>query len=402
MCAMPQVTPLLRLLNVVLAPGMRTRKDPDAVFERLLQEVQRGRVPLGADDLAALEGLRLLLADHAANPDLSAMGWMSAQDQIRDRLNNRAVVRDIQAKHPEVRDEPVTAPVFVVGLPRTGTTLTYNLIARSPGNRGPKLWEMTNLGLPRPDAERERLIAQARKRFSTVAKLSPAWAHLHPLIADSEEEDFMLRAHTEMYATWGPAPRYLKYVADADLTDDYRFLRDALQVMAAGEAPERWVLKHPMNLWRMPEILRAFPDARFVWTHRAPSAAVASGCSMAEATHTMYIKPGRIDLGRIGQEWLGISAGGVDRAIALREQLPADAVIDVVYDDLLADPDAVMRGVFARLDLTWGETDEANLAAALDRTGHRPHAYTLERYGLDEAQVAAAFAAYRIPASTIG
>jgi hypothetical protein len=402
MCAMPQVTPLLRLLNVVLAPGMRTRKDPDAVFERLLQEVQRGRVPLGADDLAALEGLRLLLADHAANPDLSAMGWMSTQDQIRDRLNNRAVVRDIQAKHPEVRDEPVTAPVFVVGLPRTGTTLTYNLIARSPGNRGPKLWEMTNLGLPRPDAERERLIAQARKRFSTVAKLSPAWAHLHPLIADSEEEDFMLRAHTEMYATWGPAPRYLKYVADADLTDDYRFLRDALQVMAAGEAPERWVLKHPMNLWRMPEILRAFPDARFVWTHRAPSAAVASGCSMAEATHTMYIKPGRIDLGRIGQEWLGISAGGVDRAIALREQLPADAVIDVVYDDLLADPDAVMRGVFARLDLTWGETDEANLAAALDRTGHRPHAYTLERYGLDEAQVAAAFAAYRIPASTLG
>jgi hypothetical protein len=402
MCAMPQVTPLLRLLNVVLAPGMRTRKDPDAVFERLLQEVQRGRVPLGADDLAALEGLRLLLADHAANPDLSAMGWMSTQDQIRDRLNNRAVVRDIQAKHPEVRDEPVTAPVFVVGLPRTGTTLTYNLIARSPGNRGPKLWEMTNLGLPRPDAERERLIAQARKRFSTVAKLSPAWAHLHPLIADSEEEDFMLRAHTEMYATWGPAPRYLKYVADADLTDDYRFLRDALQVMAAGEAPERWVLKHPMNLWRMPEILRAFPDARFVWTHRAPSAAVASGCSMAEATHTMYIKPGRIDLGRIGQEWLGISAGGVDRAIALREQLPADAVIDVVYDDLLADPDAVMRGVFDRLDLTWGETDEANLAAALDRTGHRPHAYTLERYGLDEAQVAAAFAAYRIPASTLG
>jgi hypothetical protein len=149
MCAMPQATPLLRLLNLLLTPGMRTRKDPDAVFERLLQEVQEGRVPLGADDLAALDGLRLLLADHAANPDLSGMGWMSTQQQIRERLDNRAVVRDIQAKHPGVRDEPVTAPIFVVGLPRTGTTLTYNLIARSPGNRGPKLWEMTNLGLPR-------------------------------------------------------------------------------------------------------------------------------------------------------------------------------------------------------------------------------------------------------------
>ena len=352
---MPQATPLLRLLNVLLAPGMRTRKDPDAVFERLLQEVQEGRVSLGADDLAALDGLRLLLADHAANPDLSALGWMSTQDQIRDRLRNRVAVRDVQASHPGVRDEPVTAPVFVVGLPRTGTTLTYNLIARSPGNRGPKLWEMNHLGLPRPEAEREKLIAAARKRYAVVGKVSPGWEHLHPLVADSEEEDFLLRAHTEMYATWGPAPRYLEYVAEADLTEDYRFLRDALQVMAAGEAPERWVLKHPMNLWRLPEILRAFPDARFVWTHRAPGAAVASGCSMAEATHTMYIKPGRIDLARIGQEWLGISAGGVERAIKLREQIPDSAVVDVLYDDLLADPTTVMHGLFENLDLTWGE-----------------------------------------------
>jgi hypothetical protein len=227
------------------------------------------------------------------------------------------------------------------------------------------------------------------------------WAHLHPLIADSEEEDFMLRAHTEMYATWGPAPRYLDYVAGADLTDDFLFLRDALQVIAAGEAPERWVLKHPMDLWRLPEILRAFPDARFVWTHRAPGAAVASGCSMAEATHMMYIKPGRIDLDRIGQEWLGISAGGVERATRLREQLPDDAVIDVVYDDLLADPATVLRGVFDRLDLTWGATDDANLAQALDRSGHRPHVYSLERYGLDEAQVAEAFRSYKIPASSL-
>lgn len=398
---MPQATPLLRLLNVLLAPGMRTRKDPDAVFDRLLQEEQRGRVALGAGDLAAVDGLRLLLADLAAYPELSPMGWSSTQDQVRDRLRNRAVVRAAQAGRPEVRDEPVTAPVFVVGLPRTGTTLTYNLIARHPGHRGPKLWEMTNLGLPRPAAERERLIAQARKRFATVAKLSPAWAHLHPLVADSEEEDFMLRAHTEMYATWGPLPRYLDHVAQADLTDDYLFLRDALQVMAAGEAPERWVLKHPMNLWRMPEILRAFPDARFVWTHRAPGAAVASGCSMAEATHVLYTKPGHIDLDRIGRDWLGISAGGVERAVRLREELPADAVIDVVYDDLLADPATVMHGVFERLGVTWGEADDANLAAALDRTGHRPHVYTLERYGLTEAQVAEAFAAYKIPNSIL-
>ncbi|HEV6952815.1 MAG TPA: sulfotransferase [Promicromonospora sp.] len=398
---MPQATPLLRLMNLLLTPGMRTRKDPDAVFDGILAEVQRDHAPLTAQDLAAVDGLRLLLADHAANPDLSGLGWMSAQDQIRDRLRNRAVVRSAQAQRPGVRDEPVTAPVFVVGLPRTGTTLTYNLVARHPGHRGPTLWEMTNLGLPLPEAERAKVIEKTRKRFAAVGRLSPAWAHLHPLIAESEEEDFMLRAHTEMFATWGPAPRYIDWVKGADLTDDFRFLREALQVIAAGEAPDRWVLKHPMDLWRTPEILRAFPDARFVWTHRAPSSAVASGCSMSEATHTMYIKPGRIDLERIGREWLEISAGGVERAMALRDQLPADAVIDVVYDDLVAEPETVVRGVFDRLGIDWTPADAANLAAATDRTGHKPHSYTLERYGLDEDQVAKAFAAYEIPPSVL-
>jgi len=115
----------------------------------------------------------------------------------------------------------------------------------------------------------------------------------------------------------------------------------------------------------------------------------------------MYIKPGRIDLDRIGQEWLGISAGGVERALELREDLPDHAVIDVVYDDLLADPATVLGRVFDLLDLTWGEPAAANLAAALDRTGHQPHHYTLDRYGLTEAEVTDAFATYKIPASSL-
>jgi hypothetical protein len=122
---------------------------------------------------------------------------------------------------------------------------------------------------------------------------------------------------------------------------------------------------------------------------------------MAEATHMMYIKPGRIDLDRIGQEWLGISAGGVERALRQREQLPDDAVIDVVYDDLLAAPETVLRGVFDRLDLAWGAADDANLAKALDRSGHRPHVYSLERYGLTEAKVDEAFRSYKIPSSSL-
>ncbi|MBL0885093.1 sulfotransferase family protein [Myceligenerans indicum] len=390
--------PMLRMLNVLLLPGARSRKDPDATFEKLLAAAQHGRRPLGPQDLTAVEPLRLLLRAHAANPHLSPFGWTTVQAGIRDRLRNRVIVRDIQARHPQVREQPVTAPVFVIGLPRTGTTFTYNLIARSPGNRGPLLWEMLNLGLPVEDpAERRRIAERTTKRLSVMDRLSPDWSQVHPLIATSEEEDFFLRDHSELHTTASTVPAYREYLADADLTDDFVLLRQALQVMSFGQEPHRWILKHPANLWRMPEILSAFPDARFVWTHRSPGRALASGCSMSEALRNMHYKPGTVDLDAIGAEWLAMLSDGVDRALGQREQLDDDVLVDVSYSDLVEEPVQVMRGVFDHLGMTWTADDDANLASARHRPRHRGHRYTLERYGLDELQVAAAFAGYRIP-----
>lgn len=392
--------PMLRMLNLFLRPGARSRRDPDAAFEKLLSQAQRGLAPLGAEDVTAVEPLRLLLRAHAANPHLSPFGWMTVQGGIRDRLRNRAIVRDVQARHPEVREQPVPAPVFVIGLPRTGTTFTYNVISRSPGSRGPLLWEMLNLGLPVDDpGERARIAERTTKRLSFLDRLSPGWSQVHPLIATSEEEDFFLRDHSEMHTTSSTVPEYRQYLAGADLTDDFVLLREALQVMSFGQEPPRWVLKHPANLWRMPEILRAFPGARFVWTHRAPGKALASGCSMSEVLRTLHYEPGTVDLDAIGAEWLAMLSDGVDRALSQRDQLDDDLLVDVSYSDLVEEPETVMRGVFDRLEMPWGEVDDANLATAQDRPHHQGHAYTLERYGLDELQVAAAFAGYRIPSA---
>ncbi|WP_460748807.1 sulfotransferase family protein [Myceligenerans cantabricum] len=396
---MSQATPMLHVLNVLLLPGYRTRKDPDAAFDKLLAGAQEGRQPLGAADLEAVEPMRLLLRAHAANPDLGPFGWTTVQQGIQDRLRNRAIVRDLQAKHPAIKDEPVQAPVFVVGLPRTGTTFTYNLIARSPGNRGPLLWEMLNLGLPVEDpAERTRTIERTTKRLSIMDRLSPDWSQVHPLIATAEEEDFFLRDHSEMHSSASTVPAYREYLAGADLTDDYLLLRDALQVLSYGQEPARWILKHPANLWRMPEIRHAFPDAKFVWTHRAPGKALASGCSMSEVLRTMHYKRGHVDLDAIGAEWLEMLSGGVERALAQRERF-GDDVIDVTYNDLVEEPEKMMRGVFERLDMAWTEADAANIATAQERPHHKGHKYTLERFGLDEYQVAAAFAGYKIPES---
>lgn len=388
----PTTPLLLHLINAGLTPAFRTRRNPGAVFDRLLARAQRGRRPLDAAGLAVVEPLRPLLAEYASVPHLSPLGWRSAQDMVGDRLRNYAAVADLRAAHPAIRDEPVTAPVFVVGLPRSGTTLTYSMLARSAANRGPKLWELQNVGLAVDDATRDRRIAEARRRYAILPRISPQWLQIHPLDPAGEEEDTFVRLHSELHGTAAPLPRYQESLRSACLGDDYLYLREVLQVLSHGRPPARWVLKHPANLWRLPEIRRAFPDARFVWTHRAPEVSVASYCSLAEAGQRLFLRPGKVDLHAIGEQWLTILSDGARRARAQRADLPADAVVDVVYDDLVADPGAVLRGVFDRLGMPWTEHDDAGLAELTARRGHTGHHYSPERYGLTAERIREAFA----------
>lgn len=392
---MSQTTPALRLTNLFLTPGTRTRKDPDAVFDRLVARATRGRTPLSAEYAADLDHLRLVLRAFAGFPGLSPLGWMAGQALVESRVRNRAVVGDLHARHPEIADQPVEAPVFVVGMPRTGTTLTYNLLSRSPAHRGPKLWEMTHLGLAVDSGTEAALIRRTRKKYAMVSRLSPTWDTIHPLYAEAEEEDTFIRAHSELHASAVPVPGYVERLRTFDHRPDYRFLRDALQVLSYERPARRWVLKHPANLFHMSAIRDVFPDARFVWTHRAPEVALASLCSLAEAAERLHRHPDAVDLAETGRTWLEIMSDGVSRALAQRAELGADVVLDLPYERLTGDPGAVLPELFGRLGARWGAEDEANLTAAREAPRQRaPHQYSLERYGLAPDDVRTAFADY--------
>jgi hypothetical protein len=391
----PPITPALRLTNLVLTPGMRSRRDPDAVFDRIVARVSQGRTPLSAEDVADVDHLRPALRAFAAFPGLSPFGWAAGQELVRSRARNRVIVGDLRARHPAIADEPVTAPVFVVGMPRTGTTLTYNLLSRSPAHRGPKLWEMTHLGLAVDAATEARLIRRTRRKYSVVPLLSTTWDTIHPLDATAEEEDTFIRAHSELHASGVPMPGYLARLRAFDPLPDYRFLRDTLQVLSYGRPARRWVLKHPANLFHMSAIREVFPDARFVWTHRDPAVALASMCSLSESARWMYLRPEAVDLASIGREWLSIMSDGVSRALAQRSDLGPDIVLDLPYDHLTDDPGTTLPTLFERLGARWGDADDANLAAAREAPRKRPpHRYSLERFGLDRAEVHEAFAGY--------
>jgi hypothetical protein len=391
----PETPPALRLTNLLLAPGTRTRKDPDAVFDRMIARASRDRTPLSDEYAADLEHLRLVLRAFARFPGLSPLGWMAGQALVESRIRNRVVVGDLRARHPRIADEPVEAPVFVVGMPRTGTTLTYNILSRSPAHRGPKLWEMTHLGLAVDAATEAALIRRTRKKYAMVSRLSTTWDTIHPLFAEAEEEDTFIRAHSELHSSAVPAPEYVERLQTFDHRPDHRFLRDTLQVLSYQRPPRRWVLKHPANLFHMSAIHDVFPDAQFVWTHRAPEVALASLCSLAESAERLHRRPDAVDLAETGRSWLAIMSRGVSRALAQRAALGSDVVHDLPYESLTNDPRATLPELFERLGAQWGADDEANLAAALEAPKRRaPHRYDLERFGLDQDQVHAAFADY--------
>lgn len=392
---MPETPPALRLTNLLLMPGTRTRKDPDAVFDRMIERASRGRTPLSAGYAADLEHLRLVLRAFARFPGLSPLGWMAGQALVESRIRNRVVVGDLRARHPRIADEPVEAPVFVVGMPRTGTTLTYNMLSRSPAHRGPKLWEMTHLGLAVDAATEAALIRRTRKKYAMVPRLSPTWDTIHPLFAEAEEEDTFIRAHSELHSMAVPAPDYVERLQTFDHRPDYRFLRDTLQVLSYERPTRRWVLKHPANLFHMSAIRDVFPDALLVWSHRTPEVALASLCSMAEAAERLHRRPDAVDLTETGRLWLAIMSRGVSRALAQRAALGSDVVHDLPYERLTGDPRTALPELFEQLGARWGAADEANLAAALEAPKQRsPHQYDLERFGLDQEQVQAAFADY--------
>ncbi|HEX2144094.1 MAG TPA: sulfotransferase [Glycomyces sp.] len=396
---MRRTTARLHIVNALTAPAARARHDPHRFFDRLLesQRTANAGVALTEEDEAALDDLRRFLVFFAEVDTISGVGWLSVQDMMKDRIRNRFVVRRLQAEFPEVRDERVEAPVFVIGLPRTATTLTHKILANATGGRGPYMWEMDNIGLPRPEAEIAKLRRQTQKRFDQILLLSPSWPRIHPVRADWVEEIYFLLNQSRLHNTMAFMPKYVEFLRSYDARPDYRFVRDALQILQFRRPKPRWMLKHPDCLAETAAIHHVFPDAKFVWTHRDPHTVMGSMCSMAESLAYLHNRPSSVDPHVIGQTWLGILPEMVERARRERIQMPREATVDVAYHSMMADPFKYVPELFDKLDLKWTEADDRNLDEALNRPrDQRSHEYSMVHYGLEPAMVDDAFGDYSL------
>lgn len=378
-----------RVLNTVLGPVVKGYQNPAGSWAKAVAQVE---AKAGTQDRQFADDLGRIVEGAAEIPRLSPLGWYLIISDVKERYANRLRINRVVSEHPEIADEPITAPVVVCGLPRTATTLAHRVLSASPDHRAPLLWEMQSTGLDDPQAAR-KLIKQLEQGAGMMERFAPDIPHIHPISINRPEESMFLLPHGSHWPILhGLMPTYTAWAAQRDLTPDYEYLKLGLQVLQHGRPRKRWFLKYPAHLQDMDTIKKVFPDATFVWTHRDPATVIGSFCSLVETFWRMYQHD--VDREVIGRFALNHLVSQVDQGLELRRQLPPSSIVDVPYHKLSADPFTEVPRLYAAIGATWTTRDQEHLAEVIAKPKGTPsHRYDVSSY-LDPAEVEETFAPY--------
>ena len=377
--------------------AVRTRPDLGS-FEDIRAAAVR---TTGLDDFGGTEheeGLRLLCEDLAKNGGLTPEGNYMQRTFIKSALVGRLLSEHGFKEHPSYAEVPIERPIFVCGLPRTGTTALHRLLNADPAHQGLELW-LTEVPQPRPPREtwdENPIFGALNAAFSEHHIDNPEFMGIHFMDASSVEECWRILRQTGKsigYESLAYVPEYSAWLEQQDWTDAYARHKANLQLIGLNDPEKQWVLKNPSHLVGLDAIMSVYPDALIVYTHREPVVAIASACSLsAEATKgwsTTFVGE------TIGRTQLDMLSKAVARFERERAAYAPEQFVDVDYKEFVSDPVATTKGIYESFGLEWTPAvDEAvtKLDAESRQGGRRPkHSYDLADYGLTEDEVRAAF-----------
>jgi hypothetical protein len=363
--------------------------------------VTRAMHDTGLDDFgpgAWRDGLEVLLDALAREAHLNDLGVATFEYTLPRALANRLHVVDWLAREPGIGRERVERPVIVVGLPRTGTTALAHLLAADVDTRSLRTWEESN-PTPPPEAATEHddpRVAATQAGIDIAHQMMPDLPRLYFATATSPSESLNLTAmsmRSWQIAGQAHVPSYEDWLLDCDMRDAYAFEAGVVRLLQWRCPPRRWAWKNPSDVAFLDALLAAFPDARFVWTHRDPYRALTSVCSLLRVVGAPASD--RFDAAALGPRQVHLWATAIDRGIATRGALGDDRFVDVYMSDLVRDPIATMGALYAQLDWPLTATAEAAMRAWLAENpqhGRGDHAPDPAEFGLDAGAVAERFA----------
>lgn len=359
---------------------------------------------VGLDDFGSdadnyLEALDVLLESYRSEADFTELGSKMSRFFLRNALVARLLSEASWKQYPQHADVPVTAPIFVTGLPRTGTTALHRLLCGDPRHQGLELW-LAEFPQPRPPREtwsQNPIFVEMQSRFARAHQENPDYTGLHFMTADEVEECWQLlrqSVHSVSYETLAHVPTYAQWLAGQDWTRPYERHRSNLQLIGLNEPDKRWVLKNPSHLFALDALFAAYPDALVIQCHRPAETIMASMCSLAQ--HTTEGWSNRFVGATIGTDSLETWSRGLERFNAVRAVQNPVQFCDVDYDELARDPIGTVEKIYSAFGIEL--TDEARVAIVStdDRSKQGPrapsHRYSLADYGLTKEQVRERFA----------
>jgi len=376
-----------------MATEVRTR-DTLGTYDEIAAAAVR---TTGLDDFGGTEheeGLRLLCEDLVAHGGLTPEGSYMQRTFVKSALVGRLLSEHGFKQHPSCADVEIERPVFVCGLPRTGTTALHRLLHADPRHQGLELW-LTEVPQPRPPRHtwaEDPIFTALQTAYSEHQVANPEFMGIHYMDAATVEECWrVLRQSGKSigFESLAHVPEYSAWLERQDWTDAYRRHRANLQLIGLNDTDLRWVLKNPSHLVGLDAIMAVYPDALVVQTHRDPVVAVASACSLsAEATRGWSA----VFVGEtIGRTQLDMLSKAVRRFERERARHPAAQFVDVHYDDFVADPVGTTKNIYDAFDLGWDEQVATGVTtldnASRQGRGRPAHRYHLGDYGLSEEQV---------------
>jgi hypothetical protein len=314
---------------------------------------------------------------------------------IIDALSKRLYIRDNFNTHPGILGIPVDRPLFITGLPRTGTTLMHNLISRDPMWRVLLYWELLypyhRSGIADFESYAVNLAEQGLK---ALYSLKPEFIYRHETRATGPEECFNLIRLTFYSIAWANEwylSRYLRWFLRQDMTESYRYYRKLLQLLLRRKPGKHLLLKCPAHLFTIDSLFNVFPDANVVWMHRSPSKSIASGLSLLSVFHDIGTGPDEfIEL------YLEYFKRSLEKAMKI-EKTGSRHLKSIDYKQLVQNPALVVREIYEQFGYAWKDENEQNILkwqAKNPRHKHGIHNYRLEDFGLTETIIQDRFSSY--------
>ena len=375
-------------------PSLEAQSVIDAAVRRA------GSSDFGGDGFR--EGLSVFLDSVEREGDLTTLGRVSCRETLIRYLSNRLRLQEYRSAHPEVARERIERPIFIIGLPRTGTTILFNLLSQDPSSRPPLSWEV-EWPVPPPETETydsDPRIKDAEKLFGNLDRLIPTLPAIHEFGALLPQECVPINAHellSVQFHTTFHVPSYQAWYEQQSLLPSYAFHEKFLQHLQSKHKKDRWVLKSPAHLPAIDDILETYPDALMIHTHRDPARVMPSLSSLCYAFRCM--NSDSVDPARVGRNVLDLWSLSLERAVEARRrhQDKPNQFFDAHFEDTLADPVDLIRRAYKHFGLDFTDTAKDRMKGFLEanpRGSRGVHRYVREDFDLDLDEIRERFSKY--------